>query len=60
MPVSYPLCVSDAAVVAVVSLEVWVASVPPGVHVTFGSRVGQKAICSLRVDVNTTDGDHLC
>lgn len=45
--VSYPLSVSDAAVVAVVSLEVWVSSVPPGVHITLRSGVSQEVVCFL-------------
>lgn len=44
---SYPLSVSDAAVVAVVSLEVGVSSVPPGVHITLRPGVSQKAVCPL-------------
>lgn len=55
--VSHPLSVADAAVVAVVRLEVWVSSVPPGVHVTLRSGVSQEAVCFCRVD---TDGHHLC
>lgn len=58
---SYPLSVSDAAVVAVIRLEVWVASVPSGVHsVSLWSGVSQKAICSLRANIHITDRDHLC
>ena len=54
---SHPLSVSDAAVVAVVRLEVWVSSVPPGVRVTLRSGVSQEVVCFCRVDV---DGYHLC
>ncbi len=56
---SHPLSVSDAAVVAVVSLEVWVSSVPPGIHITLWSEVTQKAVRPLRVNINLTDRDHL-
>lgn len=45
--VSHPLSVSDAAVVAVISLEVWVPSVPPGVGATLGPGVAQEAVCSI-------------
>lgn len=57
---SHPLSVSDAAVVAVISLEVWVPSVPPGVGVTLGPGVAQEAVCSLWPNVHITDGHHLC
>lgn len=42
--VSYPLHVSDTAVVSVVGLEVWVSSVPLRFHVTSGSGVSQEAV----------------
>lgn len=58
---SHPLSVSNAAVVSVIRLEVWVASVPSGVHsISFWSGVSQKAICPLRVNIHLTDRDHLC
>lgn len=58
--ISYPLGVSDAAVVAVVSLEVWVLSVPLGVCVTLWSGLGQKAVGPVQGNVNVTHRHHLC
>lgn len=57
---SHPLSVADAAVVAVVWLEVWVSSVPPRVHVTLGSGVTQEVVCFVWTDVHVADGHHLC
>lgn len=50
--VSYSLRVSDAAVVSVIRLEVWILSVPVWIHIAFGSRVGQEFICLVRVDTH--------
>lgn len=58
--VSYPLSVSNTAVVSVVRLEVWVSSVPPRVCVTPRPGVSQETVGFLRADANITDRDHLC